>query len=100
DVTTEPGGTRDHGSSPDLHPPTEAGAGGGVFEHEDFDALLQPLNAGNRPAAVASPPAPSSSSKRIVSPSPSPGPPAPLAMPSASGGSAPALVLTRRTLTV
>jgi hypothetical protein len=53
DATSEPAGTKEHPSGADLHPATDPV--GGVFEQSDFDALLEPLNAGQRPAAVVSP---------------------------------------------
>src|SRR6478609_9048525 len=57
DHATEPAGMSDHEHSPAPHPITEA-ASGGVFEQDDFDALLQPVGGGQSPAAVAQPPAP------------------------------------------
>jgi hypothetical protein len=62
-VTTEPAGTRDH-IMPSGPPPTESGGAGHIFEHSDFDAILEPLAGGQQPSAVASPPAPPASQSK------------------------------------
>jgi hypothetical protein len=90
-VGTEPAGTQNHAIPPGPPPTEQAGEGGGVFEHSDFDAFLEPLGASQQPAAVANPPA---KSKRTTAPLPAPAPS------SAAASSAPALVLTRPMLTL
>jgi len=91
-ATTEPAGARD-----EAEPPS-APAGGGLLEQSDFDAILEPQAAGPKPAAVASPPAPSQASppaigKRSVFPSLTVPPPV-------RSAAQPALVLTRQRLTI
>jgi hypothetical protein len=93
-VGTEPAGTQNHVIPPGPPPTEQAGEGGGVFEHSDFDAFLEPLGAAQQPAAVASPPAAPAKGKRATAPLPAP------AGLSAAAGSAPALVLTRPMLTL
>src|SRR6478672_11236141 len=54
-AATELAGGGDHGLPGE--PPLPA-SGGGLFEQSDFDAVLEPVGAAAKPAAVASPPAP------------------------------------------
>jgi hypothetical protein len=57
DAGTEAGSSQEHGAAPPASPPAKTEGQGGVFDAEDFDAFLEPLNVGG--PAVASPPAPS-----------------------------------------
>jgi hypothetical protein len=82
------GGSHEHAPQPQPDHPTKTANGGtgGVFDAEEFDAFLEPLNPGS-PAAVASPPAPT------VRPLPSAPAPAPVVEPAAGLTLSP-LVLT------
>jgi hypothetical protein len=58
DAATE-GGSTEHAAEPQPQAmKTAAENGGGVFEAEEFDAFLEPVQQVGPPAAVASPPAP------------------------------------------
>ena len=62
DAVTEGGGSREHPEQPPAEQPQQTedpGGRVGVFDAEEFDAFLQPLNTGGAGPAVASPLAPS-----------------------------------------
>jgi hypothetical protein len=94
DVATEPAETKEPG--PEGHPLTQAG-GGGLFEQSDFDAMLEPVSSSQRPAAVASAPAPAAPplTKRPAGPQA-----APPRTNTAASSDAPVLMLTRSRLTI
>jgi hypothetical protein len=92
--TSEPAGTQEHESKSELHPATDP-MGGGLFERSDFDALLEPMNAANRPAVVVKPPADASPAAVMAPASQS----SLVTLPD-TGDVTPALVLTRGRLTL
>jgi hypothetical protein len=61
DGATEAGSQEQAGDGPGDQPQKTEDSGGrvGVFDAEEFDAFLEPLNPGGGGSAVASPPAPS-----------------------------------------
>jgi hypothetical protein len=91
------GPTEPEPKSPEIQPtaarPDQPAPKPDLFEQGDFDALLEPYRSSAGPAAIASPPKPSSARPKGTSPSPAPSGLAPASLPAG-------LLLSRKQVTV